>query len=366
MNPELTRIREQIKEVGDVRGQASSGFIPRWEKWGPYVSERGWGTVREDYSENGDAWNYFPHAHAHMRAYRRCEDGIAGISDRFQILLFAPVFWNGKDPILKERLFGLNCFEGNHGEDVKEIYYHLDATPTYTYLKYLYKYPQARYPFEDLVLENQKRGAEQREYELIDTGIFNEDRYFDLFIEYAKADQEDICIRIEAINRGPDPAPLHVLPHLWFRNQWAWEPNIPQPIIQMGGENYFIADDRALPSLKYLLFDYHLGPIYLYATPGSTPLFCGNDTNMSGLWNQPNPTPYVKDAFHRYLIHKEIKAVNPKKQGTKAAFHFFFDAIAPGKSQKVLLRLTKKKMDLPLQDIEKVIQKRKEEADLFY
>ena len=365
MNPELGRLRETV-EVADLRGQAFSGFIPRWEKWGPYVSERGWGTVREDYSENGDAWNYFPHSHAHLRAYRRCEDGIAGISDRFQVLLFAPAFWNGEDPILKERLFGLNCYEGNHGEDVKEIYYHLDALPSHAYLQYLYKYPQKKFPYEQLVQENEQRGVEEREYELIDTGIFNENRYFDLFIEYAKADPEDLCIRLEAINRGPDPAPLHILPHLWFRNQWAWESTIAQPLIQMGEGNCFVADDSLLPSPKYLLFDYHLGPYYLYSSPGGNPLFSSNETNTASLWQEANATPYVKDAFHRYLIHKEMDAINPKRQGTKAAFQYFFGAIPPGKSEKVLLRLTKRKMTHPLQDVEEVISKRKQETDLFY
>lgn len=196
MNPEAERIPQ-------VRSDVQKG-VPDWDKWGPYVAERGWGSVREDYSADGDAWNYFPHDHARMRAYRRCEDGIAAISDRFQVLLFAPAFWNGKDPILKERLFGLNCYEGNHGEDVKEIYYYLDATPSHSYLKYLYKYPQNAYPYNELVDENQRRGAKDREFELIDTGVFEENRYFDIFVEYAKESPEDICIKIEAFNRGPD------------------------------------------------------------------------------------------------------------------------------------------------------------------
>jgi hypothetical protein len=191
--------------------KSSIDHVGRWERWGPYVSERGWGNVREDYSANGDPWDFFPHDHARFRAYRRCEDGIAGISDRFQVLLFAPAFWNGVDPILKERLFGLSGKEGNHGEDVKEIYYYLDATPSHSYLKYLYKYPQKPYPYEDLVIENGNRSSYDPEYELIDTGIFDEDRYFDIYIEYAKASPEDICIRIEAINRGPEAAPLHTL-----------------------------------------------------------------------------------------------------------------------------------------------------------
>jgi len=365
-NPESERIKESghIPEIGF---KPSIGYVPAWERWGPYVSERGWGTVREDYSADGDPWNYFTHDQSRLRAYRRSEDGIAGISDRFQVLLVAPAFWNGADSILKERLFGLNCNEGNHGEDVKEVYYYLDATPSHSYLKYLYKYPQASYPYEDLVQENRKRGSHEPEYELIDTGIFDQDRYFDIFIEYAKAGPDDICIRIEAINRGPAAAPLHILPHLWFRNQWSWGfEHQPGPIIQMNGDLCMVADDAKLASPKYLLFDYHLGSRYLYAGSGAKPLFTNNETNSEALWNAKNTTPYVKDAFHRYLIQKEAGAVNPKRFGTKAAFHYFFPAIAPGKSETVLLRFTENPMQHPLKEVEKVIAERKAEADLFY
>lgn len=343
--------------------------VPPWDKWGPYVADRGWGTVREDYSADGDAWNYFTHDDARKRAYRFCEDGIAGISDRFQVLLFAPTFWNGADPILKERLFGVNCYEGNHGEDVKEVYYYLDATPTHSYLKFLYKYPQKAYPYDQLVGENQRRSPKEREFELVDTGIFDEDRYFDIFVEYAKADEEDLCIKIEAINRGPDKAQLHILPHLWFRNQWAWGAHrLPEPEIAVEEEEplCLVADDSRLNSPKYLLFDYHLGKRYLYASPGAKPLFTHNDTDRMALWNQPNETPYVKDAFHRYLIEKDKKAINPHKVGTKAAYHYFFPAVEPGKSAIVYLRLTNRKMGTPLQDVETVIAERKKEADLFY
>lgn len=332
----------------------------KWDKWGPYVAERGWGSVREDYSAEGDPWNYFTHDHARSRAYRRCEDGIAGISDRFQVLLFAPAFWNGSDPILKERLFGLNCFEGNHGEDVKEIYYYLDATPTHSYLKYLYKYPQKTFPYDQLVAENKRRGLEDREYELIDTGVFDEDRYFDIFIEYAKADPEDLCIRIEAFNRGPVAAPIHLLPQLWFRNQWAWGSErlaLPEITIEKGESLGLVADDKNLRSPKDLMFDYHLGRRYLYATSGGVPLFTHNDTN---------DTPYVKDAFHRHLIQKEKGVINPNHVGTKAAFHYFIPSIASGKSAFVQLRLTCRKMKDPLQDVDGVIAQRKREADLFY
>jgi hypothetical protein len=360
MTPEHIRLKEH--EVLDI----PLDVLP-WDKWGPFVAERGWGTVREDYSADGDAWNYFPHDHARMRAYRRAEDGLAGISDRYQVLLFAPAFWNGADPILKERLFGLNCYEGNHGEDVKEIYYYLDATPTHSYMKYLYKYPQEPFPYDQLVDENQKRGAQDREYELIDTGVFDENRYFDIFIEYAKAAPDDICIKIEAFNRGPVAAPLHILPQLWFRNQWSWGPERrPEPKIclEKGTELCFVTDDRMLSTPKYLLFDYHLGQRYLRASPGGTSLFTNNDSNHEALWGQPNETPYVKDAFHRHIIHKEKGAVNPKNEGTKAAVHYSFPSIKPGKSAVVYLRLSNQKATVD--EVESIVALRKKEADHFY
>lgn len=365
MNPEQKRLEENAETPGI---KLSIGAVGTWDRWGPYVSERGWGTVREDYSEDGDAWDYFTHDHARSRAFRRCEDGIAGISDRFQILLFAPVFWNEKDPILKERLFGLSPHEGNHGEDVKEIYYHVDATPTHSYLKYLYKYPQGAYPYDQLVEENQKRGAEDPEFELIDTGIFNEKRYFDITIEYAKASPDDLCIRIEAVNRGPDPAPLHILPQLWFRNQWSWggTKGAKEPKIRLEKDSCFIANDDDLASPRNILFDYHLGSFYLYGTPGSKPLFTNNETNFEKLWGKKNKTSFVKDAFHRYLIQKETNAINPQNMGTKGAFHYTFSPIHPGQSVKILLRFTKNPMSDPLKDVEEVLALRKKEADLFY
>jgi hypothetical protein len=360
MNPESERLKEK-----------NSGPIGVWEKWGPYVAERAWGTVREDYSADGDAWNYFPYEHARMRAYRRGEDGIAGFCDRYQVIVFSPAFWNGQDSTLKERLFGLNSYEGNHGEDVKEIYYYLDATPTASYLKYLYKYPQAAYPYRELLEVNGKRGPLDREYELIDTGIFDEDRYFDIFIEYAKAGPEDICIRIEALNRGPDAAPLHMIPQLWFRNQWSWgHKSSRQPLIKWEEETpdqiCISADDTGMPSPHYLVHDYHLGQRYLYGSPGAEALFTNNDSNTQALWNQPNSTPYVKDAFHRYLIQGEKGAVNPQREGTKSAFHYFFPSVAPGKSVVVRLRLSPKKIDSPLQKIDEIVAQRKSEADQFY
>jgi hypothetical protein len=362
VNPEEERLKT-------LKGQDVSEGVDLWSQWGPYVSERGWGTVREDYSADGDAWSYFTHDQARMRTYRRCEDGIAGLSDRYQVLLFAPAFWNGTDPILKERLFGVNSNEGNHGEDVKEYYYHLDATPTHSYLKYLYKYPQATYPYAQLVQENQARGLKDREYELIDTGIFDESRYFDIFIEYAKADANDLCIQIEAFNRGPEAAPLHLLPHLWFRNQWAMKrPKPTEPTITVESESplCLVADDTNLPSPRLLLFDYHLGPTYLYAPPNGTPLFTNNESNKQALWDQPNDTLYVKDAFHRHLIQGEKGAINPKRTGTKAAIHYFFPSIPPGQSVVLHFRLTNQKKKDPLTDVRQVIDQRKKEADLFY
>ncbi len=347
------------------------GTIPPWERWGPYVSERAWGTVREDYSEDGDAWNYFPHDHARSRAFRWGDDAIAGVCDRYQVLLLAPVFWNGKDPILKERLFGLNPYEGNHGEDVKELYFHLDATPTASYLKYLYKYPQGAYPYSDLVEENRRRGADMREYDLQETGLFDEGRYFDIFIEYAKVSPDDLCMRIEAINRGPDPAPLHILPHLWFRNQWSWrEPYRPEPTIQVveqtKTELCLMADDAALMSPYYLLDDYHLGKRYLHASAGGLPLFTNNETNSEAVWQQPNVSPYQKDAFHRFFIDGEKTAVNPNRVGTKACIHCEFTAIEPGQSAVVRLRLAPERLRAPLESIDALIAVRKKEADQFY
>ncbi len=361
-NPEAERIKSFKRD--DIAQQ-----IEPWDKWGPYVSERGWGTVREDYSADGDAWNYFVHDHARMRTYRRAEDAIAGISDRYQILLFAPVFWNGADPILKERLFGLNPYEGNHGEDVKELYYHLDATPTHSYLKYLYKYPQSPFPYSQLVEENQKRGKNESEFELIDTGVFDKNRYFDIFIEYAKGDIDDICIKIEAINRGPDPAPLYILPQLWFRNTWTWKEEEKQSkFISVESEDpiCLVTANQSFSVPKYLLFDYLLDPMYLYAPSQGTPLFTDNNSNQEVLWDVPNETAYVRDAFHRYLIQKEKDAINPDQTGTKAAIKYYFPSIKPNEKAVLHLRLTNRKMDHALRDVEKIIQERKKEADLYY
>jgi hypothetical protein len=331
--------------------EKSAGPVPPWQKWGPYVSERAWGTVREDYSANGDAWSYFPYDLAYSKAYRWGEDAIAGWCDRYQILVFAPVFWNGKDPWLKERLFGLSSWEGNHGEDVKEYYYHLDGTPTHSYMKYLYKYPQGEFPYQKLREENQKRSSRSAEYELIDTGIFNENRYFDIFIEYAKASPEDLCIRIEICNRSKESAPIHVLPHLWFRNQWAWgEKRLPEPKIT-AGKNGLIADEAEMSSPSNLSFEYRLGKRYLYGPKGMRPLFTKNETNL-------------KDAFHRALIRGEKEAA-ADPAGSKACLHEVY-TIGPEENLVLTFRLTDKEMEEPLKDVEKIIASRKEEADAFY
>jgi hypothetical protein len=349
-----------------------------WRRWGPYLSERAWATVREDYSPDGDAWCHFPHDLARSKAYRWGEDGIAGICDRYQLLCFAPALWNGRDPILKERLFGLTAHEGNHGEDVKEYYFHLDNTPTHSYMKYLYKYPQREYPYAQLVEENVSRCGKGLEFELLDTGIFDDDRYFDIFIEYAKATPEDLCIRIEAFNRGPDAAPLHILPHLWFRNTWAWGPNAwarhpdPEPSIRPGptGEGFIslLSDDSAVETLTNLPISYRVGQRTLYATAGAELLFTFNETNGPRVYGPGNRSRrrYVKDAFHRHVIHGEA-AINPKREGTKAALHYVFDAVPPGGSVVVQLRLSEAEpRALPLAGVDAIIAQRRSEADEFY
>jgi hypothetical protein len=332
-----------------------------WKKWGPYLSERAWGTVREDYSAGGDAWNYFPHDHARSRVYRWNEDGLAGISDRNQYICFALALWNGKDAILKERLFGLTGPEGNHGEDVKEYYFYLDSTPTHSYMKMLYKYPQSAFPYADLVHENRRRGYHDFEYELLDTGIFNENRYFDVFIEYAKADEDDILIQITAVNRGPDSAPCYILPTLWFRNTWSWGyPAGPmhdvhgKPVMRrLGGAAVVEAHHPAA------------GTYYLYADNSPDFIFTENETNRSRLYNLHNNTPYVKDSFHRYFVNRDSRAVNPDGQGTKAAA-VYNRHVAPGESVTVRLRLSNSAHAAPFQNFDSIFDLRKTEADAFY
>jgi hypothetical protein len=301
----------------------------QWKKWGPYLSERQWGTVREDYSQDGNAWEHFSHDQARSRAYRWGEDGLAGISDDQQQLCFAITLWNGRDPILKERLFGLTNSEGNHGEDVKEYYFYLDSTPTHSYMKCLYKYPQREFPYLDLVQTNQCRSREEFEYELLDTGIFGDDRYFDVFVEYAKAEPEDMLIRITAHNRGPEAAELHLLPTLWFRNDWSWEQGTAKPELRQVKDGAVLATHA------------QLGEVTLQCEGNPELLFTENESNVSRLWGQANPSPYVKDAFHAYIISGRQEAMNPSKVGTKAAAHYHLE-IPAGGSNVVRLRLSAK------------------------
>jgi hypothetical protein len=341
-----------------------------WRRWGPYLSDRAWATVREDYSPWGDAWGFLPHDMARSKAYRWGEDGIAGVCDRFQVLCFAPALWNGRDAILKERLFGLTPHEANHGEDVKEYYFHLDNTPSHSYMRFLYKYPQRAFPYGWLVEENRRRNGQGFEFELLDTGAFNGNRYFDVYIEYAKATAEDLCIRIEAFNRGPDPAPLHLLPHLWFRNIWSWGPGpAHRPVIREGPATKahcsLLADDAALEMPHGLPVEYRLGPRALFG-PRAPLLFTDNETNGPRVHGSVSLTPFVKDAFHRYVVDGE-PCINPRHTGTKAALHYHFPGVPPGESVRVLLRLTDRVDQAdPLDSVAAVIDKRRAEADEFY
>ena len=330
-----------------------------WKRWGPYLSERQWGTVREDYSPGGTAWEFFPHDHARSRAYRWGEDGLGGISDRHQKICLAFTLWNGRDPILKERLFGLTGNEGNHGEDVKEAYFYLDSTPTHSYMKFLYKYPQAEFPYARLVEENRRRGKQDREYELRDTGVFDENRYFDVFIEYAKASHEDILILITVHNRGPEAADLHLLPTLWFRNTWSWEQDAYRPRLNrdetVGGA-----------SVIQSLHDQY-GPRWLLCQDKPGLLFTENDTNVQRLWGITNATPYVKDAFHDYVIQGKADAVNPQGIGTKAAAHYH--ALIPqGEQATYRLRLTNRPPTEGMlgEEFDRIFAARTQEADEFY
>lgn len=330
-----------------------------WRRWGPYLSERQWGTVREDYSPYGTAWDSFPHDHARSRAYRWGEDGLAGISDNHQRLCFALALWNGRDPILKERLFGLTGPEGNHSEDVKEYYFYLDSTPTHSYMKYLYKYPQAAFPYAQLVEENRQRNRQHHEYELLDTGVFDTQRYFDIFVEYAKAGTDDILIRITAINRGPEAAALHLLPTLWFRNTWSWGPTLQRPSLRAGE----VTPDYVVIEAQHAT----LGARWLYCAGAPELLFTENNTNGWRLYGMPNETPYVKDSINDYLVLGRREAVNPEHVGTKAAAHYAF-TLAAGESQTLFLRLR----DAPSRSgpfgraFVELIRQRLREADEFY
>ena len=323
-----------------------------WKKWGPYLSERQWGTVREDYSEDGNAWDYFSHDQSRSRAYRWGEDGLGGISDDKQRLCFALALWNERDSILKERLFGLTNSEGNHGEDVKEYYFYVDSTPTHSYMKYLYKYPQRPFPYRDLVDTNRSRSREDFEYELLDTGVFHENRYFDVFVEYAKAAPEDILIRITVHNRGPEASRLHLLPTLWFRNTWAWGIDERKPSLRQVGAGAIEASHHELGQ-------------YVLSCDGSPELlFTENETNHQRLWGQPNASPFVKDAFHAYVISGRHEEVNPANAGTKAAAHYVLD-VAGGGSQTVRLRLATAAQST-FSGFEKIVESRIADADEFY
>ena len=339
----------------EIRLEESHERRKHWKRWGPYLSERAWGTVREDYSSSGDAWEYFPHDHARSRVYRWNEDGIAGISDRHQLICFALALWNERDPILKERLFGLTGKEGNHGEDVKEYYFYLDATPTHSYMKYLYKYPQAEFPYSQLVEENRRRGKEQPEFELLDTGVFEDDRYFDVLVEYAKGDVEDILIRITATNRGPESAALRLLPTIWFRNTWSW------------------GDDEIRPELRKVATGVELqhpvlGRRWLYCEGSPEFLFTENETNFQRIFGTANPHACVKDGINDYVVDRRQDAVAAVPLGTKAAAHYQLE-IPSAATVTIRLRLT----DLNFSDgatafegLERLFVTRKNEADEFY
>jgi hypothetical protein len=364
----MTGAKRQIVTPEERRLRNTKAGTANWKQWGPYLAERAWGTVREDYSASGDAWDYFPHDHARSRAYRWNEDGLGGICDDQQRLCFAVALWNGQDAILKERLFGLTGPQGNHGEDVKEYYFYLDSTPTHSYMKMLYKYPQRAYPYGDLVEMNRQRGRDAPEYELFDTGIFAENRYFDVFIEYAKATADNLLIRITAFNRGPESADLHILPTLWFRNTWSWgrkHGEIPRPTLKeiSTGKN-----DR----LKWTEVTHAtLGRYFLICEDAEGLLFTENETNNERLFGSSNSSPYVKDAFHVYLIENRKEAVNPEQVGTKAAA-LYHDSVPAGESVSVRLWLLKadqagdSRVEDPFVDFDEVFARRQSEAHKFY
>ena len=347
-NPESIRLEE-----------ARTANVP-WKKWGPYLSERQWGTVREDYSQDGNAWNYFTHDQARSRAYHWGEDGLAGISDDQQLLCFGIALWNGKDPILKERLFGLTNSEANHGEDVKEYYFYLDSTPTHSYMKYLYKYPHAAYPYNDLIETNRRRSRDDLEYELLDTGVFNGDRYFDIFVEYAKELPEDVLIQISVSNRGPEAATLHVLPTLWFRNTWTWWAGTPKPSLKQ------VSDERGVKVVAVSHAD--LGGRYLYCEGCTALLFTENETNNQRLFGTANASRFVKDGINDYVVQGNQAAVNAERTGTKCAAHHLLK-VGPRESATIRLRLSNlapAAIDDPFKSFSATLQNRHAEADEFY
>jgi hypothetical protein len=351
---ESAMTQEEIR-LQDVRNGKSN-----WRKWGPYLSERQWGTVREDYSKDGNAWDYFTHDQARSRAYHWGEDGLAGISDDKQLLCFSLALWNGNDPILKERLFGLTNSEGNHGEDVKEYYFYLDSTPTHSYMKYLYKYPQAAFPYENLIATSKRRNRSDMEYELLDTGIFNSDRYFDVFVEYAKQTPEDILVQISVCNRGPEPATIHALPTLWFRNTWTFWSDTPKPSLrEEDSKNGFTLVAASHPKL---------GERYLYCEGNAALLFTENETNNERLFGGHNVSPYVKDGINDCVVNGKRHAVNPEHEGTKTAADYKL-TVGAGETATVRLRLS----DLapaaigdPFKSFAETMQSRQRQADEFY
>lgn len=368
----------QLNREQDRLDQAAQKTVD-WKLWGPYVADRAWGTVREDYSADGSAWDYFPFEHAHLRAYRWNEDGIAGICDRKQNLCFAVSFWNGIDPILKERLFGLAGQKGNHGEDVKEYYHYLDNTPTHSYMKFLYKYPQAAFPYEKLYTENAGRDKSQPEYELMDTGIFDGDKYFDIFVEYAKAGPEDICIRITAINRGPEAAPLHILPTIWFRNTWSWEKGSEKPLLQKAD-----IDMEGLAAIHVKKTNADV--CWLLGEESDELLFTENETNFQRLYGGENRSAFAKDGINDFVVHKNLVAVNPLSSGTKAAAYYKLTLPSQGEDAIYLRFSSQSATDATIrvrtesgsdrvpfssgknfrEQCEKVFLDRKSEADEFY
>jgi hypothetical protein len=346
----------------EVRLQESRERKAYWKRWGPYLSERAWGTVREDYSPGGAAWDFLTHDQARSKAYRWGEDGIAGISDRHQYICFAVAMWNGRDPFLKERTFGLSGSQGNHGEDVKDYYFYLDSTPTHSYLKHLYKYPQSEFPYRRLVEENGRRTKHDLEYELLDTGVFDEDRYFDVLTEYAKTTPEDILIRISATNRGPETAPLHLLPTIWFRNTWSWKKGAPRP--QLGR----IESVKGASTIQ--LWHNYYGQRWLFCQGSPELLFTENDTNTERLYGSPNESRYVKDGINNYIVEGEHGAVNPLSTGSKAAAHYKL-TLAPGETKTLKLRLTDleigpAKHDPCGGDFDGIFTARADEANQFY
>jgi len=340
----------------EQRLEAARERKEHWLRWGPYVSERAWGTVREDYSEGGTAWEYFPHDHARARAYRWNEDGLAGVCDRHQRVCLALALWNERDSILKERLFGLTGNEGNHGEDVKEYYFYLDSTPTHSYMRYLYKYPQAAFPYAALVEENRRRDRNAPEFELADTGVFEDDRYFDVEVEYAKAGPEDLLWRVTATNRGPDPAPLRLLPTVWFRNTWSWgDAEAPRPRLAR-------ADGQA----RVELWEPHYGTRWLACDAAPELLFTENQTNARQLFGFDDGRRYTKDGIDAYVVRGQSDAVDPAQRGTKVAAHYAF-VVAPGEQVSVRLRFSEVAPEAGVgPDFDTVFELRKREAEAFY